>query len=212
MVVGTSRLRTRSKLKRCKHDEASRFFDRGRFLAGRVRFYFAAVRSAGIGAVMVGQLCFECGMPAGALHHVVPRSLGGTATVPLCELCHGKAHHRNLTTKSLTKQALEKKKSRGERTGSVPFGYDLDPDGKKLVPNKDEIKTIELIKSLRSEGLTLRAIAEVLNSKKIRAKKGGRWMFTTVRGILQVKKATIQPLSPFGDGTRRDHPPAGFLF
>jgi 5-methylcytosine-specific restriction endonuclease McrA len=30
--------------------------------------------------------------PASHQHHVVPRSLGGVATVPLCHDCHGKAH------------------------------------------------------------------------------------------------------------------------
>jgi 5-methylcytosine-specific restriction endonuclease McrA len=38
--------------------------------------------------------CFECGAPAAHQHHVVPRSLGGTKTVPLCEGCHGKVHGR----------------------------------------------------------------------------------------------------------------------
>jgi 5-methylcytosine-specific restriction endonuclease McrA len=29
--------------------------------------------------------CFECGSPASHHHHVIPHSLGGTQTVPLCE-------------------------------------------------------------------------------------------------------------------------------
>jgi hypothetical protein len=47
--------------------------------------------------------CFECGVEAVEDHHVVPRVLGGTHTVPLCGACHGKAHamergdHRRLT-------------------------------------------------------------------------------------------------------------------
>ena len=36
--------------------------------------------------------CFECGAEAVENHHVVPRVLGGTRTVPLCAVCHGKAH------------------------------------------------------------------------------------------------------------------------
>ena len=28
--------------------------------------------------------CFECDMPAEHDHHVVPQSIGGTKTVPLC--------------------------------------------------------------------------------------------------------------------------------
>jgi hypothetical protein len=36
--------------------------------------------------------CFECGRPAAEDHHVVPESLGGTKTVPLCADCHAKVH------------------------------------------------------------------------------------------------------------------------
>ena len=36
--------------------------------------------------------CFECQMPANVQHHVVPWSLGGRNTVPLCRPCHGKVH------------------------------------------------------------------------------------------------------------------------
>jgi len=37
-------------------------------------------------------LCFECGEPAVLEHHVVPFSVGGTKTVPLCAVCHKKVH------------------------------------------------------------------------------------------------------------------------
>lgn len=39
--------------------------------------------------------CFECGEPSRHEHHVVPRKLGGTKTVPLCRRCHAKAHGCN---------------------------------------------------------------------------------------------------------------------
>lgn len=32
--------------------------------------------------------CFECNNSIVELHHVVPKSLGGKKTVPLCESCH----------------------------------------------------------------------------------------------------------------------------
>jgi len=46
------------------------------------------------------QACFECGEPATSRHHVVPKSRGGTKTVPLCSRCHDMAHgidHRTLS-------------------------------------------------------------------------------------------------------------------
>jgi len=36
--------------------------------------------------------CFECGKEATEEHHVIPKSLGGTKTVPLCTKCHMKVH------------------------------------------------------------------------------------------------------------------------
>lgn len=62
--------------------------------------------------------CFECGTEAVEDHHVVPRVLGGTRTVPLCGICHGKAHamergdHRRLTL-----LGLQLARERGVRIG-----------------------------------------------------------------------------------------------
>lgn len=44
-----------------------------------------------------GVVCFECDSPTNInQHHVVPRVLGGTRTIPLCEGCHSKVHGRNM--------------------------------------------------------------------------------------------------------------------
>jgi hypothetical protein len=37
-------------------------------------------------------VCFECGQKAKEKHHLIPKSLGGTRTVPLCGSCHCKIH------------------------------------------------------------------------------------------------------------------------
>jgi hypothetical protein len=61
---------------------------------------------------------FECGAPATERHHIVPASLGGTKTVPLCGICHAKIHDvdgkRRTRIAELTKAALDAKKARGE--------------------------------------------------------------------------------------------------
>lgn len=63
-------------------------------------------------------VCFECGAPATERHHIVPASLGGTKTVPLCGICHAKIHDvdgkRRTRIAELTKAALDTKKARGE--------------------------------------------------------------------------------------------------
>ena len=74
--------------------------------------------------------CFECDAPAKHQHHVIPRSLGGTRTVPLCEHHHGIVHGADLRTSALTKAALAAKIARGELAGAVPFGFTADSDGR----------------------------------------------------------------------------------
>ena len=48
--------------------------------------------------------CFECGLPGEYKHHVVPRCLGGTRTIPLCGVCHSKIH--DFTESDLTKMRM----------------------------------------------------------------------------------------------------------
>ena len=83
--------------------------------------------------------CFECGEDAVFSHHVVPRSLGGIKTVPLCSKHHGLVHCRTfLDVGMLTSQALQKKKANGEYLGGpLPFGYRLKADGKHLEVDPD---------------------------------------------------------------------------
>lgn len=56
------------------------------------------------------------------------------------------------------KAALAVKKSRGELTGSAPFGTRRGPDGKTLVVNFEEACTATEIRALRASGLTVRAV------------------------------------------------------
>tara|TARA_R110000868_G_scaffold3712_2_gene23041 strand:+ start:245 stop:709 length:465 start_codon:yes stop_codon:yes gene_type:complete len=40
--------------------------------------------------------CFECGSVEDIhYHHIVPSSIGGTKTIPLCIICHGKVHNKD---------------------------------------------------------------------------------------------------------------------
>lgn len=62
--------------------------------------------------------CFECNAPADHMHHVVPKSLGGTRTLPLCTGCHGKVHDKDLTTMNrLRAEGMRRAKSKGVQIG-----------------------------------------------------------------------------------------------
>ena len=76
------------------------------------------------------------------------------------------------------------KRSKGERVGQVPFGYDLAGDGVKLIANDAEQRILEDIRELRASGLSLRDIATQLNTLKLPTKKGGEWKHSTVQSIL----------------------------
>jgi DNA invertase Pin-like site-specific DNA recombinase len=84
---------------------------------------------------------------------------------------------------SRTKAALAAKRKAGERTGEIPFGWNLGADG-RLIENAAEQKVIQCIVNCRKAGMSLREIAAILNGQAITTKKGCRWYGETVRSIL----------------------------
>jgi DNA invertase Pin-like site-specific DNA recombinase len=84
-----------------------------------------------------------------------------------------------------TRDALRHKRTKGERVGKVPFGFTVNGDGITLVPIPGEQDTIALVRGLRAEGRTLRAIAGELDVRGIPTKAGnGRWTHTAIARIL----------------------------
>lgn len=89
---------------------------------------------------------------------------------------------RNLIAER-TKQALAVKKSRGERLGAPALGTVV-RDGMATV-DTDEAATVAHIRTLKDEGLSLRAIAARLAAEGRRTKKGGRWAAATILYVLR---------------------------
>lgn len=141
--------------------------------------------------------CFNCQAPSCHDHHVVPRSLGGVSTVPLCAPCHGLAHgHRGYrNTPELTKRALAKKKERGEVVGMVPYGYRR--EGKSLVEDESEQVAIRQVMKMRAAGLSLREIAAACSGASVPTRNGGRWQAETVRKILNRSGRPLSHVSIF---------------
>lgn len=84
-----------------------------------------------------------------------------------------------------TSMAMAHKKSKGERVGTVPYGFDLAADGVTLVKNAAEQQVIEVIEAMRAQGLSLRKIAAELESRQILTKAGEtQWRHTTIKSIL----------------------------
>ncbi len=85
-----------------------------------------------------------------------------------------------------TRAALDHKRRNGECIGTVPFGWDLNGDGKTLVRNKSEQAAITTIRSMRKRGAKLKQIAAELTEQGIETKFGKRvWSHQSVSQILK---------------------------
>lgn len=131
--------------------------------------------------------CFNCGAPSSHQHHVVPRSLGGVATVPLCHDCHGKAHGRSRgfrDTSELTSKALAVKRAKGESTGEAPYGMRAG-EGGRLVADEGEQSVIARVRWLRSSGMTVREITRVLGELGVMSRNGKAHSVSSVGVMVQ---------------------------
>ncbi|QDV27376.1 recombinase family protein [Aureliella helgolandensis] len=89
-----------------------------------------------------------------------------------------------------TRFAMAHKKSKGERVGTIPYGYDLKGDGVNLVENSSEQEVIGLMASLRNSGRSYRAIAAELESRGVLTKSGkSNWDHKTVSNIVKATAA-----------------------
>src|SRR5688572_3643104 len=83
-----------------------------------------------------------------------------------------------------TTSALAHKASRGERVGKIPYGFTLSPDGVHLQAVPEEQETLEMIRKLDGEGVSMRGIARRLNAASVPA-RGTKWFHTTVAHLLR---------------------------
>ncbi len=82
-----------------------------------------------------------------------------------------------------TRTALAVKKAKGERVGSVPYGYELDSSGKALLPHPVEQEVIATVRRLRVGGSSLREIAYSLAAAGHKPRSGGKWHPQTLARI-----------------------------
>ena len=84
-----------------------------------------------------------------------------------------------------TTMALHHMRSKGERTGQVPFGFDLDHDGIKLVVNPSEQDALQVMRTMRTAGDSFRTIGAHLEMSGVLTKRGGtKWDPRTVKCVL----------------------------
>lgn len=135
--------------------------------------------------------CFECGAAATHRHHVIPQVFGGKNTVPLCDICHSLIHDRSfLHHRKLVKKGLDNRRKKGLTTGPAPFGYKT--EGEVYVEDPAMFPALAHIHELRSQGLSIRKIAEALNESGLYPQKIHK---TTVERVL-TKTAKAQDEQP----------------
>jgi DNA invertase Pin-like site-specific DNA recombinase len=88
-----------------------------------------------------------------------------------------------------TRDALRHLQAQGVRIGGEALGWrradELDGEGRKVwLPDLAEQATAARIRELRGEGLSLRAICDVLRREGRPTKRGGRWAPQTVAQVL----------------------------
>lgn len=121
------------------------------------------------------QTCFECG-GSGPFHaaHVVPRVVGGTATVPLCEACHGRSHGLDFTDHgSLVREGMRRATTSGKHVGGVPFGWKHGPTGRLIVDAREQY-IIARVEAMRGDRMGWADIVAELNKHPDLAPRSGR--------------------------------------
>lgn len=95
------------------------------------------------------------------------------------------AEYELAVIKKRTADVVASKRANRERCGQVAYGFRTSADGVGLEVDPEEAALVELARSLRGDGLSLRAIAGELLARGHTPKNGGAaWGVTTIRRIL----------------------------
>lgn len=93
-------------------------------------------------------------------------------------------HERNMIAYR-TKTALQAKRRRGERVGTIPYGYSLSQDGTTLLPVPMQQQVIQTMRDLRARGFSLRKIGRHVEAMGAYPPKSDRWTAQSISQILQ---------------------------
>lgn len=94
------------------------------------------------------------------------------------------ARYEKARIRARIRAALAVKQSRGEVTGAPKFGYRLAADGIHVEPHPEEQRAVARILALKSQGLSIRAIAEELECEGFAGRTGRPISRDTVHIVL----------------------------
>ena len=81
-----------------------------------------------------------------------------------------------------TSAAMQYKKAKGQRVGSIPYGKKLDEDGVSLIDEPREQEILRLVRTCRNNGMTYQAIGSELELRGFKP-KGKTWHAQTIKNI-----------------------------
>jgi hypothetical protein len=149
--------------------------------------------------IIEDDVCFECGDPALFYHHVVPKSLGGNRTIPLCDLCHSKIHDLDMTKhRTLVLAAMKKCKERGVLLGAknskcrnltaeaAIIGRAKGSANRKKKSQNHWSFLRPILEEMIQKGIGSTFIAHKLNDMGYRTQRGSMWNKTYVVKVLKI--------------------------
>ena len=83
-----------------------------------------------------------------------------------------------------TKAALAAKSAKGERVGSVPYGFRLDVDRIHIVADEAERAVLAIVRELAASGFSQRSIVSELAARGLVSRSGGLFQKTQVARML----------------------------
>jgi DNA invertase Pin-like site-specific DNA recombinase len=93
--------------------------------------------------------------------------------------------HQQVTLRTRIRASLAEKRARGERVGTVPYGYRLATDGLHIEPDEAEQTVVATVRRLAREGLSQRAIVARLADCGVAGRTGAPLRQTQVAKILR---------------------------
>jgi DNA invertase Pin-like site-specific DNA recombinase len=95
------------------------------------------------------------------------------------------AEYERALIRARTRSALQVKRGRNERIGTVPFGFQLAADGVRLEPLPSEQAVVDRCRALSASGLSTRAIASALQLEGTVGRSGHALSQTQVSRLLR---------------------------
>lgn len=98
--------------------------------------------------------------------------------------------YARVVLRSRVRAALAEKRARGERIGTIPYGYRLAADGIHVEPNEDEQAIVHAVRRLSAGGLSQRAIVAQLAAHGVAGRTGAPLRQTQIANILRAASAS----------------------